>query len=805
MDELLLDLRFALRFLLRNKRTTLVAIACLALGIAVTTTVFSAVNPWVLKPLPWEDPEELVTVSESQPRLRRMDLPVAGPTYLDLERENRVFEELAAYRRTQINLSTDDEPQRIQGARISHGLFPLLREKPVLGRLFSADEDVPGRGDVVLIAYELWVRHFARDPAVVGRTVRIDGRSHTIVGVMRPRFAFPEWAQAWTPLGLSRDGSGRGLRNLETVARLRSGVSLAQARSDVKSVARELESRHPLTNAGWSLEVTTYREELIPEGVRKGLSLQLAASFFVLLIACANAANLLLAQATAREREIALRCALGATRGRIVRQLLTESVTMALVAGALGTALAPWIFDALIRQAPLEPPYWVGMGVDGQVLAFALLVSLATGVGFGLAPALRASRSDLVASLKEGGRSATRGVQHHRLARGLVGAELALSVVLLVGATLMIRSYLAMQAVDMGLEREGVLTWSVTLSGAAYETAEQRAGFVRDALRRVEALPGVEAVGAANFLPVGRGGRQRAVEAEGQPVEYGKRPMTTSHTVTPDFMRAVGVRLPEGRGIAEDDFEHGREVAVVSRALAERFWPGQSALGRRIRLGAGGPWRRIVGVAGNIRQPFDLAGGDSPLPWQVWVPLTPSVPETVTFALRSRADVARLAPLVRHELRAMDADMPLFSMLTMDEVVLRVIWISRTFGLMFAGLAVLALVLASIGVYGLISYSVSQRTHEMGVRLALGAQPADVLGMVVRQGLALTGAGVASGAVAAFAVSRALASLLFGVDPWDLQVFAGTTALLASVSLLATFLPARRATRVDPVVALRSG
>jgi len=434
-----------------------------------------------------------------------------------------------------------------------------------------------------------------------------------------------------------------------------------------------------------------------------------------------------------------------------------------------------------------------------------MVVSLATGVGFVLAPALRAARSDLIGSLKEGGRSATRGVQHHRLARSLVAVELALSVVLLIGATLMIRSYLAMQAVDLGVEREGVLTWRVTLSGSAYETGDQRARFVRHVVRRVGALPQVESVGAVNRLPVASGSHERAVEAEGQPVEYGERPMIMYYTVTPDFMRSIGVSLREGRGITEPDFESAREVAVVSRGLAERFWPGESALGRRIRLGADGPWRRVVGVSGNINQPFDVTGSDAPPRWQVWVPLTASVPETVVFALRSGGDVAGIAPLVRHEVRALDADMPLFDLLTMDDVVLRVVWVSRLFGVMFAGLAVFALVLASIGIYGLISYSVAQRTHEVGVRMALGAQPGDVLRLVMREGLVLTLAGVGIGAGIAFGVSQALASLLFGVDPWDIQVFAGTIALLASVSLLATFVPARRATRVDPVVALRSG
>jgi predicted permease len=806
MGALIQDLRFAVRFLVRHKRTTAGAIVCLALGICVTTTVFGTANAWIFRPLPWESPEELVDINSTQPKHQRMNLPLSGPDYRDLRRENRVFKEMAAYWRTNLNLSSDDEPQRIAGARVSASLFPLLREQPILGRGFLEEEDLEGRGDVIVLGHDLWQRHFAGDPNVVGRTLRIDGRSHTIVGVMRPRFAFPEWAQAWTPLALATDGSGRGVHDLEAVARLRPGVSIEQAAADLGAIARDLEARHPDTNSGWGVRVQSYRDELIPAGVAKGLSLQLAASLFVLLIACANAANLLLAQSAQRHKEIALRTALGASRARIVRQLLTESTLIAAVAGAIGAALTPPLTDLLLTLSPLEPPYWVQMGWDAQVLAFTIVVSLATGIVFGLVPALRASRADLVATLKEEGRGATRGLQHNRLSRALVAAELSLSIVLLVCATLMVRSYLALQRVDLGYETSGVLTWQLTLTGSAYESEPQRARFVRDLVQRVESLPGVQAAGAVNFLPAGTGGyAQRSFEIEGRPVEVSERPFTGFQTVTSGFLRTLGVRLLEGRGLTRDDVENARDVALVSRSFAERFWPGESALDRRLRLGLDGPWRRVVGVTGDIREPFDLTGSEGRPDWQVWVPLPASVPEAVSFALRRGDDPAAAAPLVRRAVAGLDPDLPIYGVLTLEQVVFRVIWVSRMFSVMFAGLAVFALVLASIGLYGVISYTVAQRTHEVGVRMALGAQPGAVLGLIMRQGLGLTLVGTAVGLAIAAVAARGLASLLWGVEPFDALAFLGTTALLAGVSLLATFVPARRATRIDPIVALRSG
>lgn len=804
MEELLQDLRFAFRFLLRNKRSTSIAVLCLATGIAMTTATFSAVNPWVFRALPWNEPEELVYVAEVLRELPEAEAGVSGPNYRDWVRESRAFKEIGAFERTNFGLSADDGPERVRGARVSAGLFPLFDEAPILGRVFSADEDLEGRTDVVILGYALWQDRFAADQEILGRTILVDGRAREVVGVMREGFGFPEWAKAWVPLGLPLDDAMRSERRLEVAARLRDGMTLDQAQADMDRVSRELEARHPLHNAGWEAKVRDYRDRLSPAGVRVGLTIQLFAAIFVLLIACANAANILLAQSASRQREIALRTALGATRARIVRQLLTESLLIALVSGGIGVLLAPSVTAALLSVAPVEPPYWVFMGTDYQVLAFAFGVCMLTGLAFGLAPALRASRVDLMGVLKEGGRSATRGFRSSRLAQGLVAAELAMAIVLLIGATLLIRSYLAMSDTDMGYDGDGVLTWAVSLTSVAYPDADSRTRFVREALRRIEAIPGVEAVGASNHLPAQDELSMRSFEVEGQPVERAQRPSAGWFPVTAGYLDTFRIELREGRAPRPDEVEAAREVAVVSESMAQRFWPGESALGRRLRFGDE-PWLRVIGVTRDLSRPFEVAGVEGQPRWQVFVPFDRGVPERVSFALRVWGDPAAVAPAVRAEFSAIDPSLPVYAMLSMDEVLLRLIWVSRLWGIMFGVFAVFALLLSSVGLYGVVSYGVAQRTHEVGVRMALGARPRDVLHLVMRQGLRATAMGAGAGLCIAVALGWVLSSLLFGVQTRDPLTFLGTTALLATVALLATFFPALRATRVDPAVALRSG
>jgi putative ABC transport system permease protein len=805
MHNLLLDVRFAVRFLIRNKRSISIAIGCLACGIAMTTTVYGSVSAWVFKPLPWNEPEQLVGLSEFRHESPSSLSGISGPNYRDWVRESRSFSEIAAFVRTSLNLSTDDLPQRIVAAKISASLFPLLDEAPILGRVFTEDEEVVGRNDVILLSHELWRQRFAADPDVVGRSVRMDGRSHTIVGVMREGFQFPEWGQAWTPLGLPFDDAGRDLRQFDGIARLAPGVSLEQAQADMGRVARRLEQRYPTVNSGWGARVRSYRDALVPDGIELGLSIQLFASLFVLVIACANAANILLALAAQREREISLRMALGATRMRIVRQLLTESTLIGLIAGLLGALLVPILHDAMMGQAAVEPPYWVEMGMDLQVFGYCLLASIFTGLVFGLVPALRASRTDLVGALKEGGRGTTRGKGHNQLVRGLVAAELALSIVLLIGATLTIRSYLAMQEVDMGYDGHGVLTWRTTLSSQRYRTETQRTQFARELTRRLEAIPGVESAGAVNLLPSADDGwSMNPFEVEGQPVSDSERPFASVQPSTSNYLRAMRIDVLQGRPLRTEDTVNNNAVAVVSESMAARFWPGRSALGQRIRIASGEVWLRVVGVARDITRPFDVPGATGRPKWQVWVPFSRSTPVAVSFVLRTLDLPESFAPEVREQIRAIDADLPVYDLFTMTEALARLTWVSRLWGLMFAGLAVFALMMSAVGLYGVVSYGVSQRTHEVGVRLALGAQPRDVLKMIMQQGLQTTAIGALAGLLLSIGAGWGLSSLLFGVEPGDAPTLLGTTALLAAVSLLATYFPAMRATRVDPMVALRS-
>ena len=806
MAGLVQDLQFALRFLLRNKRTTLLAILCLGLGIALTSGTFSGANPWLFRELPWGDEHQLVGVSEEQRSLGEGFDLASGPAFLDWQRESRAFEAIGAIRRTDVSISTGDEPQRIRGAAVSAGLFPMLRIEPFMGRLFSEQEDVEGRGGVAILSHELWVQHFGSDPDILDKTIRLDGRSHEIVGVLHEGVDYPEWRKVWTPLGLPVDGGARDARDLEIVARLKDGVSIEQAQADLDRVSRRIEAIHPEVAAGWGVRVRPYRERLVPDGIRKGLTILLAGSILVLMISCANAASLLLAQASSREKEIALRAALGATRGRILRQLLTESTLIALVAGAIGLALAPVTVDALMMLAPVEPPSWAHVGTDFDVVVFTTLISVVTGMLFGLVPGLRASRPDLVTALKEGGRSATRDVRSALLSRGLVAGQLAMSIILLVSAILMVRSYLALQNVDRGYDRENLLTWQVTLAGVRYDEPGARETLVREALRRVASLPEVVTLGAVNFLPLSQDGwAARRLEVEGQPFLHADRPAASYFTVSEGYLQSMGVELLEGRTLSRDDVQNQRDVVLVNQSLAERFWPEGAVVGRRIRLDDAGPWLRIAGVTKDVKRPFDLSGSASAPNWQLWAPLPQQPPAKLSFVLRAQSDALAVAPLVRRAFRGIDADLPLYGMMSMYDAEMRVIWVSRQFGALFVTLAVFALIVSSVGLYGLISYSVSQRTQEIGVRMALGGQPHDVLRLVMRQGFQLTLVGVAAGGIAAVFVASAFGSLIYGVDPWDPITFVGTILLLSGVSLVATFLPALRATRVDPVVALRSG
>ncbi len=806
MSTFLQDLRYGFRLLLKNPAFTLAAVLCLALGIGINTTIFSAVSAMLIRPFPYHEPEQLVALHETQIKQGTEWNPISAQNYADWRERSRAFEEMSAFQRRSFNFSTEEQPERLAGARVSHTLFSLLGIKPLLGRDFRAEEDAPGRTRVVILGHGLWQRRFASDPNVIGKTLLLDGERYEVVGVMPPRFKFPEFAEIWTPISLDLTQGTRDQRFLDAVARLKPGVTAEQAQAELTSIAQQLEQTYPETNRGMGARVRPLREELVPTGVSVFLLTMLGAVIFVLLIACANVANLLLVRATARQREIAIRTALGAGRMRLIRQLLTESMMIALLGGTLGILMAFWGLDLVIASIPVEIPFWITFGLDWRALVFTFSISVLTGLVFGLAPALRLSKLNLQETLKEGGRGTTDGLRHNRLRTALVVSEIALSLVLLIGATLMIRSFLEMQRVDAGFDPEQVLTMEFRLSGQAYEEDARCTAFIQQVTERVRRLPGVESVGAVNQLPVSDSYSADFFEIEGQPAPLGEAPETAMHTATPDYLRTMKIPVVEGRAFNEQEMTDASAVVIVNETLAARYWPRGEALGKRLRLGqnpGSNPWLTVVGVAADVKELYRIGGVDPKPSFQTYVLYPQAAYRSMTLAVRTRAgDPAQMSAAIRNEIQAVDKNLPLYNIMTMKEFMRRSVWLPLFYGKMFGTFAVLALFLATVGIYGVMSYSVTQRTHEIGVRMALGAQAGDILRMVVKQGMMLTFAGIAIGIAAGLLVTRVMAGLLFGVSATDPWTFIGVSLLLAAVALFACYIPARRATRVDPMRAL---
>ncbi|HWS52486.1 MAG TPA: ABC transporter permease [Pyrinomonadaceae bacterium] len=802
LETLWQDLRYGVRALAKHRGFAAVAVVTLALGIGANSTIFSFANGVLLRPLPYRQPERLVMLDETAPKRGTLSMGVSFPNFLDWRAQNRVFEEIAAYQPGSYALVGGGEPEQIRGARVSAGLFEVLGVAPVTGRTILSEEDRPGGETVVILGHGLWERRFGADPRVVGRSVSLNNRPHTVVGVMPPGFRFPEVADLWVPLALDTQRWTRTDHGLSAVARLKDGVTLEQAQAEMGAVARRIEEQNPVTNEGMGVTVTDLRAGLVGD-YRQSLLILLGVVGFVLLIACVNVANLLLARASTRRKEISIRAALGASRRRIFRQLITESLVLSALGGALGLALAVWGLKLLLASVPVEFPFWMQFGLDGRVVGFTAVVTLLTGALFGAAPALQASKVDLNETLKEGGRSAAAGAGQGRLRSLLVVVEVALSLVLLVGAGLMMRSFLRLQQVDVGLDPRGVLTMGVSLPSAKYPEPEKQSAFFAQLVERLGRLPGVREAGAVSNLPLSGSRWGRSLTVEGRPVVgVGQAPSINHCVVTPGYFRAMGIPLLAGRDLAETDSKDAPKVTVIDERLAREYWPGESALGKRVRFGppeANEPWHTVVGVVGEVRhERMDAATRMS-----VYLPYRQIPLRGMTLAARAEGDPLGLAAAAREQVRALDPDQPVTSVRTMEEVISRAVWQPRLHAILFGVFAAVALALATVGIYGVMSYAVTQRTHEIGVRVALGARPRDILRMVVRQGLALTLVGVAVGAAAAFALTRVMASLLFEVSAADPATFAANVVLLTLVSLLACYVPARRATRVDPITALR--
>ncbi|HEX7186020.1 MAG TPA: ABC transporter permease [Thermoanaerobaculia bacterium] len=804
METLIQDLRFAVRTLAKSPGFFAVAVLCIALGIGTNTTIFSVVNAALLRPYPAADPERIVVLHGTQ---LRNEIDEGGVSYLDYQEykaQSTLFSQMAAFTNRSITVTGDDEPERLMGASISHDLFPLLGERPALGRTFLPEEDRPGAPPVVLLGHDVWMRRFNGDPAILNKSIIVNATPHTVVGVMPPRFKFPYQQEAWLPLAPFVKDYPRTDRVLGVYARLKPGATAAQAEAEMQGIAKRLESTYPDANKGWSARVMTLREETSGEEMRLIILTAMGAVGFVLLIACANVANLLLARATQRQREIAIRIAFGATRGRIVRQLLTESVLIALAGAALGIALAVWGIRWIELSIPPEnaTPYWMRFTLDGPVLLFTLAAAVVTGLLFGLAPALQAVKTDLNDTLKEGGRGAGGSVVRNRLRSALVIAEVALSLVLLVGASLFVRSFLNIQDADVGFDTRNLLTMRIYLPGDPYEEDEPKARRVEDVVRRLETIPGVEAVGASNNVPLGGGGGGGAVLFEGRPVTPGEEPLIYWAGVTPHFFRALGVPVKRGRDFNDEEGSKRSGVALVNETFVKKFFPDTEAIGRRFRIKEEEKmdWVTIVGIVPDVANDnIDDEGIEA----SAYLSYPYQTARNTGLTIRTRRPVAEVIAAARAEIKASDANLPVFEVYTMDQVRRLGNWEFRFFGGMFTVFGLIALFLAAIGVYGVLSYSVSQRLREIGVRIALGARRRDVLRLVLGQGVGLALIGIGIGLLGAFGVTRVISSILYGISATDLVSFGLNSLLLAAVAALASYVPADRAMRVDPLEALR--
>lgn len=804
MNTLWADIRFALRMLIKNWTVTTIVVVVLALGVGANTAIFSVVNAALLQPLPYADPDKLVRLSEDSPNVPQMS--ISYPNFLDWREQNKIFSGIAAMQFRSLNLTGNDQPERLAGRGVSADFFDVLGVKPAIGRSFVAEEDRPGASPVCVLSHGLWQRRFGSDPNIVNNQVALSGASYTVIGVLPPSYAFGTPTDVFVPIGLRADemkerGSHPGIY---AVARLKPGVTVETARAETIAMAQRISQQYGMS--GNSATLTPLSEVFVGD-IRVTLLILLGAVGFVLAIACANVANLLLARAATRQKEMAIRTALGAGRLRIIRQLLTESLLLSLIGGVLGLLLAYWGVDLLRTAAADSLPSTAILRLDGRVLIFTLLISVLTGIIFGLVPALGAAKGDLHETLKEGGRSSI-GSGRAWLRSTLVITEVALSLVLLIGAGLLIKSFGRILNTDPGFKPENLLTMQLARSVEKNEGAKVL-NFFNDLNGRLSALPGVESAAFSNGIPLGQTG-DTSFGIVGRPKpQPDQQPQAMFYITSPDYLRAMGIPLIKGRFFTAQDTQKSPRVAVIDENFARQQFPNEEPIGHYIAGdGKDNPDAEVVGIVGHVKH-FGL---DAPerIQSQLYFPFNQAPNEVLGFLaprmnliVRTKADPLSVTAAVRHQVQQLDPNQPVYNVSTMEQTLDQSLATQRLSMTLLAVLAGLALILAAVGIYGVMSYTVSQRTHEIGIRMAIGAQQRDVFKLVIGRGLGLVLVGVAIGLAGAFGLTRLMATMLFGVKPTDPETFMTIAGLLIAVALLACYVPGRRATKVDPLVALR--
>ena len=804
MDAFLNDIRYAMRNLIKRPGFTLIAVFTLGIGIGANTAMFSSIYALLLKPLAFPELERVVAIWDREPSRGYLHNEVTMANYLDWRAQTQSFEQLALYQWFDASLTGTDAAERVQGRAVTANFIDVTGVKPIMGRNFTAEENEPGKGVVVIISYSLWQRRFGGDPNILNKQITVNNFPCTVIGVMPPHFNYPKGAEIYAALELTPEVmSNRQTHQYYVIGRLKPGASIASAQAEIDNVNARLEKQYPETNTGLGATVYSLVDDMV-RAYDKPIWITMGFVGFVLLIACANIANLMLARASGRHREIALRAALGASRWRIVRQLLTESLIVALIGGAFGVLLGFWGIDALRHANPGDAAKfaagWHQLGINVPVLLFTLGLSIFSGVVFGLAPALQVSKPNLNDALKEGSRQVSGS--SHRLRSSLVVFEIALSLLLLVGAGLSIRSFLSLVKTSPGFNPDNVMTMRLVLLGTKYKEKPQRAAFYNDLLQRVKAVPGVESAAFVNYLPLGGSNSSDSylVEGEAEPVP-GQENDGRYRVATPDYFQTMRIPIIKGRAFTEQDKAGAPPVVIVNETLARKHWPGQSAVGKRIRFygdQARTPWMEIVGVVEDVTHELNLR-----VTPEYYLPHAQDSWRAMVLVARTNVDPTSLAGALRQQVWSMDKDLPVYDVQSMNEVWSLAASMYSFSSVTLGFFAVIALLLASLGIYGVMAFAVSERTQEIGIRMALGARSPDVLKLVVNHGMKLALLGIAFGLVGAWGLTRFMRHILVGVTPTDLLTFAVVSGCLFVAALLACYLPARRATKVDPLIALR--